>query len=91
MTPKERKMSNAFDRLRFQVADFIDRCPPPRDIATRSACAILGTLAFIVCIPLALVMLLPWRDPMGPGAAWAAVGAYSLMLAGVIAAVVFGG
>ena len=89
MTPKERKMSDAFDRLRFQLADFIDRCPPPRDIATRTALAILGTLAFIACIPLALVMLLPWSDPQGPGAAWAAVGAYVVL--GVGMTIVFGG
>ena len=60
-------------------------------ILHRAPCFILGMGAIILTAPLALVMLLPWRDPQGPGAAWAAVGAYALMLAGVIAAVVFGG
>lgn len=58
---------------------------------TRLPFAIIGTVTAVLSAPLALVMLLPWRDPQGPGSAWAAVGAYSLMLAGVIAAVVFGG
>lgn len=46
-------------------------------ILHRAPCLILGTGAFILTAPLALVMLLPWRDPQGPGAAWAAVGAYA--------------
>ena len=57
----------------------------------RTALAILGTGSAVLSAPLALVMLLPWRDPQGPAATWAAVGAYALILAGVIAAVVFGG
>lgn len=55
----------------------------------RVALAILGTGSAVLSAPLALVMLLPWRDPQGPGAAWAAVGAYVVL--GVIAVVVFGG
>lgn len=50
--------------------------------------AIIGTATAVLTAPLALVMLLPWRDPQGPGAAWAAVGAY--VVAGVVAAVVGG-
>lgn len=55
----------------------------------RTALAILGTLAAAAAAPLALVMLLPWRDPQGPAAAWAAVGAYAAL--GVGMTIVFGG
>lgn len=54
----------------------------------RLAVPVIRFIAAILGAPAALVMLLPWRDPQGPGAAWAAVGAY--VVAGVIA-VVFGG
>ena len=55
----------------------------------RTALAILGTGSAVLSAPLALVMLLPWRDPQGPGAAWAAVVAYAAL--GVGMTIVFGG
>lgn len=55
--------------------------------------AILVTASALLSAPLALVMLLPWRDPQGPGAAWTAVGVYAGLGAAVVWAVamIFGG
>lgn len=58
-----------------------------RPLPTSIGLATLGLLA----LPLYAVQRYPWRDPMGARASWAIVVAYLLMLAGVIAAVFFGG
>ena len=54
----------------------------------RLALFIIGVPALIISAPLALVMLYPWRDPMGPKATWAVVAAYAV--AGAVAWAVFG-
>lgn len=60
-------------------------------MSPRLAVPLIRALAAVLSAPAALVLRYPWRDPMGARASWAVVGAYLLMLAGVIAAVVFGG